>query len=554
MRKRQRLVGTGVALLVGGLAASARADLLFDLRLAAIDGTVAADAKSADVVTGQVLTLDLYAKVTGADPAYFGFQSAQGSFQRSGDGPAGAFMPIGGAVALPPFNTNGAQAGLPVALDADGVADDLGAAPTAPDVLGTPAGIVAFVSRTMQISAGVDEWKIGSVQFTVGATGDETLLANLNFVPRLLTAPLDPANATNLFAEEAALWREANGAAGVFDGTSSGKGTTTILTGAPVILKAGALVSPVLIVPGPGDTAGDAGKTYIGIDFQDAVSSSASGTINLDNGTADIEVKAAAGVHQVDTALSLGGAKSLKKTGAGAVVLNQGLVDSAAKVNIAEGILGLGNASVLDAEVSIAEGATLDIGKGKAILRNADPAQVASQIASSLYGELGVWTGPGITSSAAAADPDVMTGVGMIYNNDGSGAPLIGEFAGVTIEDGNNVLLAYTYFGDNNLDGVVDLDNDFSLFLDGYLAQGELSGWLFGDYNYDGLIDLDNDFQMFLGSYLGQEGHPLSAQEKAQIRAQLLATLNGAAVPEPSTLGLLGLGAMGLLSRRRRVR
>jgi hypothetical protein len=52
----------------------------------------------------------------------------------------------------------------------------------------------------------------------------------------------------------------------------------------------------------------------------------------------------------------------------------------------------------------------------------------------------------------------------------------------------------------------VDLDTDFSLFVDGFNGAGAKSGWLYGDYNYDGLIDLDTDFSLFVGAYNNQGG------------------------------------------------
>jgi len=42
-------------------------------------------------------------------------------------------------------------------------------------------------------------------------------------------------------------------------------------------------------------------------------------------------------------------------------------------------------------------------------------------------------------------------------------------------------------------------------------------------------------------------------QQGAQISAQIASQIGGSsAVPEPATLGLLGMGAVGLLGRRRR--
>jgi hypothetical protein len=71
------------------------------------------------------------------------------------------------------------------------------------------------------------------------------------------------------------------------------------------------------------------------------------------------------------------------------------------------------------------------------------------------------------------------------------------------------VLLRYTKYGDSNLDGTIDIGNDFNLLLDG-LAAASGSSWVLGDYSYDGKIDLGNDFNLFLRNYLA--GTPQSPQ------------------------------------------
>ena len=94
--------------------------------------------------------------------------------------------------------------------------------------------------------------------------------------------------------------------------------------------------------------------------------------------------------------------------------------------------------------------------------------------------------------------------------------------------------MKYTYYGDDNLDGVVTT-GDFSLLLDGLATGGSV--WSQGDYTYDGKVDLGNDVNLFLAAYLhnggarrpgglGDRGERFS--ERRSQKAQLLA-----AVPEP---------------------
>jgi hypothetical protein len=111
------------------------------------------------------------------------------------------------------------------------------------------------------------------------------------------------------------------------------------------------------------------------------------------------------------------------------------------------------------------------------------------------------------------------------------------------------VLVKYTYYGDANLDGAVD-GSDYTLIDNGF--TNHLSGWQNGDFNYDGVVDgsdytlIDNAFNT-QGASLGSNPAALIAGSTSQIAG------GTSAVPEPATLGLLGLGAIGLLGRRRRM-
>ena len=105
--------------------------------------------------------------------------------------------------------------------------------------------------------------------------------------------------------------------------------------------------------------------------------------------------------------------------------------------------------------------------------------------------------------------------------------------------DNNAVLVKYTWYGDADLNGVVD-ERDLGKFSTGYADQraGALSkglvGWAWGDFNNDGTID-ERDLGMFSTQY-ANHGGPLSP----------------GTVPEPCTLVLIGLGIAGLVTRRGR--
>ena len=104
-----------------------------------------------------------------------------------------------------------------------------------------------------------------------------------------------------------------------------------------------------------------------------------------------------------------------------------------------------------------------------------------------------------------------------------------------------DVLVKYTYYGDANLDGKVD-GTDYSRIDNGYLNN--LSGWFNGDFNYDGVID-GSDYTLIDNAFNTQGASLAAAVATAQIAGDV------SAVPEPVSLGLLGIGCMALLGRRR---
>jgi fibronectin-binding autotransporter adhesin len=157
-------------------------------------------------------------------------------------------------------------------------------------------------------------------------------------------------------------------------------------------------------------------------------------------------------------------------------------------------------------------------------------------------GRVGNWTGAnGIVSSAAAADTRFLTTLG---SRPGAAGP-----TGVTLDGVNttsaDVLVKYTYYGDADLSGKID-GADYALIDTGFHTPGA-SGWVNGDFNYDGVIDgtdyslIDNTFNQ----YFATGASPLA------LIAGSASSIATSAVPEPTTLALLGIGAFGLMGRRR---
>jgi fibronectin-binding autotransporter adhesin len=186
---------------------------------------------------------------------------------------------------------------------------------------------------------------------------------------------------------------------------------------------------------------------------------------------------------------------------------------------------------------------------GSMIIQNSPSLQTITTAVGQGYNG-GTWNGSGpgiISSSAAAADSKHLTALGVIQNDNGAGSPLYSTFEGsgsATLND-SDVLIKYTYYGDTDLNGEVD-GTDYSRIDNGCLNN--LTGWFNGDFNYDGVIN-GSDYTLIDNAF-NTQGAQISA-ELASATAQIAGS-GTSAVPEPTTLGLLGIGAVGLLGRRRR--
>jgi len=183
----------------------------------------------------------------------------------------------------------------------------------------------------------------------------------------------------------------------------------------------------------------------------------------------------------------------------------QGTMVAGGTVNIGGGVF----------DIDAPAGGTLDLGERDLICDYTGGASpfdaMADWVASGYAG--GTWQGTGIRSSAAAAHPLGLTAVGLIDNNDPeTGIGGLTEFAGepVSLE---SVLARYTWWGDANLDGILDsndydrVDTNFVLWnKDGTVPDGGFR-WAVGDFDGDGTID-SNDYDLIDKAYMLSAGGP----------------------------------------------
>jgi fibronectin-binding autotransporter adhesin len=157
----------------------------------------------------------------------------------------------------------------------------------------------------------------------------------------------------------------------------------------------------------------------------------------------------------------------------------------------------------------------------------------------------GNWLGNGITSSSAAADPNAK-GIGYALSSEILG-PTGGSFMGTPV-DGDAVLTRYTLLGDATLDGTVNFADLVQLAQNYNVVDGTRT-WFLGDFTYDGNVNFADLVKLAQNYNTTLPAEPI-AGASADFQADLAAAF--ASVPEPGTLGLLGLAACGFAGRRRR--
>jgi hypothetical protein len=196
---------------------------------------------------------------------------------------------------------------------------------------------------------------------------------------------------------------------------------------------------------------------------------------------------------------------------------------------------------------SAATNSTFDITNNGLVVQNGSLTNIQNYITSGAATDgsgASHFTGPGITSSLAAAvaadsgnSHKTAIGYGLASAVLGiTSGP--GTFLGQTVNPAD-VLVRYTLAGDANLDGTVNA-LDFNALATNYGDSG--TTWVQGDYNYDGTINSE-DFDLLANNY----GSTIA---NAAISSQPAVAALGAVVPEPTTIGLVGLSLLALRRRR----
>src|SRR5439155_23302239 len=155
--------------------------------------------------------------------------------------------------------------------------------------------------------------------------------------------------------------------------------------------------------------------------------------------------------------------------------------------------LAAGGTNVLNtANLSVSSG-KLDLKDNDAIVHSGSIGTVSGGTYSGLTGLIqsgrngGGWNGSGIVTSLASGHL-ITLGIASAAEAKGIAAGETAVWNGQTVT-GSDALIMYTYGGDANLDGKIDVD-DYGR-MDFRMPSGA-TGWSNGDFNYDGKVNVDD--------------------------------------------------------------
>jgi fibronectin-binding autotransporter adhesin len=269
-------------------------------------------------------------------------------------------------------------------------------------------------------------------------------------------------------------------------------------------------------------------------------------TLNAGGGTIDTNGNAV-------TFGNVAGAGNLSKVGVGALTVNSVVAGNLsvtggslaiAANGTAAGVSVVNSTAVTGAQLDLSNNHLIDKSTGVGSWGGASYSGLTGLIASGRNG--GGWAGNGIVTSQTQATTSNITtlGIATAAQVKGIAATDTAVWAGQTVT-GSDSLVMYTYGGDANLDGKINVDDytriDFNVPLGA-------SGWYNGDFNYDGKINVDD--YTIIDFNVGIQGSPFFTAGGAVLGSGGVSGVT--AVPEPTGLGIVTILGAGLMGRRRR--
>jgi hypothetical protein len=283
-----------------------------------------------------------------------------------------------------------------------------------------------------------------------------------------------------------------------------------------------------------GGVVGSGGVSKVGVGTMTlGGTNTIAGALGLTGGTLEV-AGTLGGVTRVNASAGPGAPATLNVTGTVALAAN-GTDAGTSRISA-------------DTTVTIGAGGRIDLADNDAVWDYTATSPIDAIRGLLLTGRAGgAWNGAGGINSSAAAAAGGATGIGYIE------AATLGvtTFSGLEVGT-TSVLLKYTYAGDANFDGQIDAD-DYAAIDKGRARAVANAHWVDGDFNYDGTVSAAD--YLLIDTAFGQQTGVLSpdflAARQAEFGDAYVAQLV-AAVPEPATLGVIGLAASIWLSGRRR--
>ncbi len=132
-------------------------------------------------------------------------------------------------------------------------------------------------------------------------------------------------------------------------------------------------------------------------------------------------------------------------------------------------------------------GSKLDLHDNDLLIDYTGDSTVYPSIISWLQSGLTLLGGNGTGLASTEVDAQMLPGTMLAVVDNAEVGGQVTELGGVPVPM-SAVIVKYTWFGDNNVDGAVD-GSDYALIDTGFSSGGTISGWVFGDYDYSNLVD-----------------------------------------------------------------
>ena len=350
-------------------------------------------------------------------------------------------------------------------------------------------------SQTLSTSDGGQTWTLSNLAAVTTTAGRYTLALSAAGVTNASNVPVVADAFTSWTVSTLAAWTLPASSTWTVradpDGTHVNAWSTAATTGTPTLQVLRSAVGSISVT-------GTAGADTFVIDLSNGPLTAADATVTITgNGGADrVTVVGTVGSDVVVAApgsVTITAANRTTTVAATAATFAFETTGGTDAITVAANgqlaLAGGGHRAVVLSSLSVAATGRLDIGTNDVIIRNGSVATLYNLAASGFAG--GAWTGPGLTSTAAAADPLHLTVVGILANG-----TRYTTFDGVAVS-ATDVIVRTTVYGDANLTGSVTAA-DYTIVDAGYVLG--LTGWGNGDFNYDRAIDgsdyslIDNAF------------------------------------------------------------